>query len=453
MDEPRVWARALTADEVARVHAGGIPGTRKLALPKPVAHYAFDDAANPGKDSSGNGYNLRVVGDVTVVPSPVRGGRAKFGTSRRSCLAYNDGAGGTFPTKVPSGAKSVTMTAWIETDPDVGNAPLFFWGSGSPCAAMILDVLGRDLRFVTLTANGAAGGGFGNWAIKTGTTRQRRHFVATVYDASAKKMRTYLDGVRDFSDFACNGSICKPANFCIGGRFDNAGLWYKGYLDEAKVYDVALTAEQVMAAYRLERASDEGDHVLPSGTTPALAASATLAVEGPDQTLVGVSGAGTLDVAWGTLAFTGTSAFTGTLVGGGTIALREGATFTAGDASGFRGTVRLEGGRIADVTVGRAEIPSGATLPLAAAPFATGTGELVVGAAGTVVGSGDKLAPGDYVLATARTVTLPAEAETGWTAMPSAGSCRTKLVVRNNGDDTQTLVFRVIGSGSMFFIR
>ena len=453
MDAPRVWARALTADEVARVYAGGVPAPRMAELPQPVAHYAFDDAANPGKDSSGNGYDLTVVGDVTIVPSPVRGGRARFGTSRRSCLSYNDGAGGTFPAKIPSGANSVTMTAWIETDVGAPNAPIFFWGSGSPSAAMILDLMGRDLRFVTLvTGGGAAAKQFGNWSFKSGVERVRRHFVAVVYDAPAKKLRTYLDGVAA-GEAGCAGSICQPANFGIGGRSDNTGVWYRGFIDEAKVYDVPLTLSQVRAAYRLERASDECNHVLPEGTTPMIAADATLAVEGPDQTLVGVSGEGTLDVAWGSLSFTGASAFTGTLVGGGAIALKEGATFAAGDVSGFNGTVRLEGGRLEETVAARAEIPSGATLPLAAAPFATVADELTVGARGTVVGTGDRMAPGDYALATAGAITLPAEAEMDWTSVPSAGSCRTKLAVRSNGNGMQTLLFRVIGSGAVFIVR
>ena len=43
-------------------------------VPQPVAWYTFDDPTNPGKDSSGNGYDLTPVGDVNVVDSPVKGG-------------------------------------------------------------------------------------------------------------------------------------------------------------------------------------------------------------------------------------------------------------------------------------------------------------------------------------------------------------------------------------------
>lgn len=467
MDDVRVYQRTLTAAEVKALAdgtdepaVGPACDIADVSLPKPVVHYAFDDPANPGRDSSGNGYDLTAKAQgVTLVDSAVRGTMARFaGTGG---LVYQNGES-TFPAKMPYGASNLTVTAWVLLDEGVtaDMLPIVFWGDGTPAYALILDTTlsATGLRFVTLDeAGGTVLARVQSRAFAHGSERLRLHHVACVQNNTTKKFLFYVDGIclqtTDFSWMKPTAS--HAANFSIGCR-PNRTDCLKGCLDEVKVYAQVLTPEQIREAMRRERAADAYCHVLPTNAVPSVAAGASLALEGVDQTLGGVTGAGALKLDAGTLTLTTNSTFAGTVTGAGTLALAEGATFTAnGTATGFTGTVRLGGGVLAGTATwpnAQAELPAETTLGLAAAPYATVGGTLMVGATGTLAWTGAKLAAGDYPLATAGTVTLASGAATVWTVSPATKQ-KTVLTVRANGDGTQTLLLRVLANGTLLLMR
>ena len=76
-----------------------------------------------------------------------------------------------------------------------------------------------------------------------------------------------------------------------------------------------------------------------------------------------------------------------------------------------------------------------------------------MGGSGTFTWTGAKLAAGDYPVATASNVVL--ESGDGWRADPLPGRsiAGTALVVRDNGDGTKTLLFRVISGGTLVIVR
>ena len=220
------------------------------------------------------------------------------------------------------------------------------------------------------------------------------------------------------------------------------------------MYDVPLTAEQVSEVIRYDLA--EGRGVLPPSTTVAVAQDAALRVE-TVQSVRGLSGAGSVTVGSNsTLRVTAASdAFAGTLTGVGELALAAGADFPSAALGGFTGTVVLEGGTLSGASVPAscdARIPSGTTLALADAPFASVGGTLTVGGSGTIAWSGTRLAVGDYPLATASDIVL--ETGAGWQTSPAyAKQPSPRLAVIDNGNGTKTLLFRVIANGTIVLFR
>ena len=461
MDDAYIYSRCLTDAEIAMLAAEsgepaqcGVP----IQVPQPVAWYTFDDRANPGKDSSGNGYDLTPVGDVNVVDSPVKGGMLSLTGTVMSYLKYGDGV---FPAKVPFGTKSFTITCWARTFQNTGlQGAAVAWGEAvsSGSHSTILDIAGGDnnrcWRFVTLDSNNnAVSVSSMQTSITEGSDDLRLHHLAAVYDTPNKKWRLYVDGEL-YGDKNTSSCGTPASNFYVGRKPSSDTVWFRGELDEVRVYDIPLTAEQVNEVIRYDLA--EGRGVLPPSTTVAVAQNAALRVE-TVQSLRGLSGAGSVTIGSNsTLRVTAASdAFAGTLTGAGELALAAGATFPAASLAGFTGTAVLEGGKLSGAAVPAscdARIPSGTTLALADAPFASVGGTLTVGGSGSIAWSGPRLAVGDYPLATASDIVL--EPGAGWQTSPAyAKQPSPRLAVIDNGNGTKTLLFRVIANGTIVLFR
>lgn len=473
MDDVRIYQRALTAQEVAALAQDdadpAVGPARDVApdeLPAPLAHWSYDDPDDIGRDDTGNGHDLSVSGTgLSAEPSPVRGRMARFADASTGLVYDRDGA--TFPSGLPSGADDLTFTTWFradEADRLNDTAALVYWGpSYMGGKAFIVDVEaeGRSIRFITLATNLVGGATqavsvrAARDAFRRGSDRQRLHHLAAVQDSSAREFRIYLDGrfvMR--SKIPDNHATASEAeNFSLGRRIGMAG--WKGVMDETKIYGAALTDAQILRAMRLEMESDALSHALPADATPVVSEGAALVLEGRDQTLAGVAGAGRLAVDAGALTLTGESSFGGTVAGAGAIALTPGASFAADGVGAFTGTLELRGGRTETAWPNAdAAIPDGTTLPVASAPYAAVGGRLVVGEAVCVARTDGAWTGGAYELATAGEIVLSGAAAEGCTVQPGLKSgWKAKLVARANAAGTQTLYLHVLPSSTLIILR
>ena len=464
MDDARIYSRCLTDAEIAMLAAeSGEPAQydAPIRLPSPVAWYTFDDPANPGKDSSANGYDLTPVGDVNVVSSPIKGGMLSLTGTTMSYLKYADDA---FPAKIPYGTKSLTIACWARLVKDTRVlGPAVAWGEAVTTGShsTILDMAGRtgDLcwRFVTLDNSDAVVSVTSQQSsFAEGADDLRLHHVAGVYDTANKQWLLYVDGELTGDKNNVNNGCATPAsNFYVGRKPSSNTAWFRGELDEVRVYDVPLAAEQIRELIRCDLA--EGRGVLPPSTTVTVAQGATLRVDVRNQSVEGLEGTGAVMVnSNAMLRLASDSTFAGSLTGGGELALAVGAAFPSASLAGFTGTVVLDGGKLSGAVTPAscgARIADGAALALADAPFASVGGTLTVGGSGTFTWTGAQLAPGDYPIATAGDIVL--EQGTGWQASPAPGGsiALTALSVQNNGNGTKTLLFRVISGGTLILFR
>ncbi|OKI46770.1 hypothetical protein A6A27_36910 [Micromonospora sp. CB01531] len=94
---------------------------------------------------------------------------------------------------------------------------------------------------------GAAGKGYGVVSGRTRLTTNRWHHVAAVFDGS--RLTVYLDGVADSSIATAVVPGSGTASIKLGGRGDDTFQRLKGDLDEAAVYDRALSAAELQEHY------------------------------------------------------------------------------------------------------------------------------------------------------------------------------------------------------------
>ena len=381
MDEFIYDVREWSADEVKAEYertAGVLSEARDGAadLPQPVAHYAFDDAANPGKDSSGNGYDLVNPGSV-YCPNYDNKGTAKTVTSRNvnivenipntygkcgsfamSALRYPESA--PFPAKIPTGNAAFSISVRYQMSRSMGPS-LVEWGDNTVANHYVRLCNGASPATprVEFAANGDSHGGgvspnfssvLRDYTILPGAQRGERvtwtHVIWT-YEPTAQRFTCYYDGVACATD---NATKALPfdiqATNLVVGCCSRTCTWgsdsekfFTGYIDDIRIYDCVLTADQAM---RLTRSMQTGSipATLPTGSAVTVDAGATLKVsQGADHAFASIAGTGTLDVSSALARVTVTGGGTVAAVVRGVGALRaSGADLSlTGDLSAFVG--------------------------------------------------------------------------------------------------------------------
>jgi hypothetical protein len=87
------------------------------------------------------------------------------------------------------------------------------------------------------------------------------HYAVTTYDGSA--FRLYVDGIESSSNLAPeeNPSIHGEGSFRIGAGELSSGRGYTGYVDEVRIWDRALSTQEVMEAYHNGTFNTAGQHI------------------------------------------------------------------------------------------------------------------------------------------------------------------------------------------------
>ena len=318
-DELLVFNRALSAEEVKALHDEPFPAptAEAAAVPAPVARWAFNDAENPGKDTSGNGYDLESVGGTLSLTSDADdyGHAARF-TKDGAYLKWN-GAG--LPANFPSGSASFTVNVRLSGTGGDQGLDLFSMGD--------VTTAGKFFRI----GNGSYPRRLGSaWKDKTSGDPEKQtsdgilansYVTSTfVYEANTQTLTCYQDGVqvsRESNvtpDIDANGTVYVAYNPAKASRFVCK-------LDDVQVFGAALNAAQVR---RLVQSLETG--AVPGvldGSTVVVEAGAALRLQAPTS-VAGIAGAGEVFASVsGAIRAASASGFTGTVFGPGALALAE----------------------------------------------------------------------------------------------------------------------------------
>jgi hypothetical protein len=218
--------------------------TGDFTRPGPLlVHYKFDEGAGAvASDSSGLG------SDGTLSGTSAWSAEGRMGAA----VSFDGGVGevrGNSPYL--NGLDAISFSAWIKsnvTDTDSG-------------VIIFANPAGHDQRDIRYDLAGGSGGGTPN-VIKYGVsteegshenesaanvqTTQWQHVMVTWTSGEAAKL--YINGVLDtptFEDDIISGTTTGYTDVIVGrGGKDTDGSW-DGLVDDVRVYEVALTAQQV----------------------------------------------------------------------------------------------------------------------------------------------------------------------------------------------------------------
>ena len=218
-------ALGLTLAAIAPAHAGL------------VALYNYDNAANLGLDSSGNGNNLVAAYGA---PTSVAG---KYGSGLDlNANAALVSASGTL-AGLPTGGSSYTIASWINPDTaGAGNAGgIVGWGSYFSNNQVVAFRMNTNTQLNNYWwANDLLVNAPGD--LTTGAGSSGWHFVAATYDAATHLNAIYIDGAMINSRYAY-GLNATGTNFAVGKTVNSE--FFDGQLDNTAIFDLALSASQL----------------------------------------------------------------------------------------------------------------------------------------------------------------------------------------------------------------
>jgi hypothetical protein len=262
LDDVRIYNRILSKDEIKRLYKIG--STLKQGAPNStgslsnglVGWWTMD-----GADSSLNTSGIRAVvdrsgnGNTGKSPTAARAPVPTIGKIGQALRfdGSNDGldAGNNASLRITG---SMTLSAWIYLNSlsdrnflskSISDAADDSWKIGDS-----LDNGPDQLRFL-LSQNGSTEESF--YSATTLVAKRWYHAVA-VYNASAQTVDIYLNGARDngVAGTVPSSQHDSPENVFIGEDPNNGGVW-DGLLDDVRIYNRALSTDEVKRLYNMGR--------------------------------------------------------------------------------------------------------------------------------------------------------------------------------------------------------
>jgi hypothetical protein len=210
-----------------------------------VAHWKLDETSGTiAADSSGNGHDGILGGGLSFdndsIPGP--SGNALHFDGRNDYINV--------PTiSAPTGA--ITVALWFRPDSDLdassGRMELLHWANPIQRPHLTFSFLGNGKMALSVSVNGEAYN-------DTQTTSDSWmgltwYHIAITFDGVDFKV--YLEGQLD-GTATHTGTLDPTSNLYIGRHRDPAHSW-DGVMDDVRIYDRALSAEEVWALYDIQR--------------------------------------------------------------------------------------------------------------------------------------------------------------------------------------------------------
>ncbi len=207
---------------------------------KPVAWWKMDEASWNGtagevKDSSGNSLNGTAAGNATTTTSGKYNNAGTF-----------DGTGDYFDASdnnILDITGDFTLSAWVNLDTaSVGNQFIITKRSGGGGGGGYDIAMGNTQEIFCQTDNGSTTTSSSTPAGTISTSAGWQHIAAVRSGTSCK---IYIDGVDRTSSAATHTTLTANANAVrVGGNLNSSEYWH-GQIDDARIYNYALTPQQV----------------------------------------------------------------------------------------------------------------------------------------------------------------------------------------------------------------
>jgi hypothetical protein len=251
MDDVRLYNRGLSVEEVSRLYdLGATTYINKTITSNPdlenglVGHWTFDgpdmdlsSSTAQLQERTGNGPNMALGGfttSTTVVPGKIGQALAFDGV--------NDYAN-TPEANVPAYDSPLTFSVWMRTNSDItSNQLIMSYGLSVPT---YLQVYNGNVRWILNNTTAAL--------ISTPATANTWSHLVGTYDASlaSENLKLYVNGTLVGTDNYTTAVNNTSAQLVFGARVSTLGLNFDGTIDDVRIYERPLSADEITRLYDL----------------------------------------------------------------------------------------------------------------------------------------------------------------------------------------------------------
>ena len=268
------WSRVAAAGLIcAALQAAEADFAAAVAATRPVAYYRLD--ATQGKSQAGATRYSSSGGVASAAPGAVSGGADGH-------YAKLDGRDGYILTTQAGGVgAAASMMAWVNLAALPSAEGHFFYVVGESQSGNDLDLQFENdnaLRFYT------ASGGHLTYTAPPNTLINQWHMIVATVDTASQTRVIYWDGKPVATDKG-GGNPGKTGTFSIGASTVFGGRYFKGGIEEAALWNRALTAGEVAAVYAASKAVAAPGGASAAASTGPFATTAQVEVEDSDGKL------------------------------------------------------------------------------------------------------------------------------------------------------------------------
>ncbi len=235
IDEVRVYNRALSADEVAKLYNTTVPGNHDGL----VGYWSFngpDIAGTTAYDRSGSGNNGTLVSGPTKTVGKVGQALSFNGTSQSVSL----GTPGALALYT-----DYTISAWFNASTLPGNnGPIVSRTDGTYTTYVVTLNSTGTVTFAWWTGSTSE-------AVTTNTVAVANKWYHVVATVTGGKQYIYMNGVPDNNHtYGSTAQSASGITSYVGYRGDAGGYYFPGVIDEPRIYSRALSDSEVQMLYQ-----------------------------------------------------------------------------------------------------------------------------------------------------------------------------------------------------------
>lgn len=284
-----------------------VPATVVHAASNLVAHWAFDETGGTvATDSSGSGQDGTNT-NATISPDVPT---TTFANPRSLSFDGSSSVVDAPPQSALTGNHSRTISLWFKTAYDSQNQPLFDSGGiGTDTAMQIYTVAAGGAGLAPPTNPGGIAVVMWDNDIYVplgiaNVADNQWHYLTFTYDEATQQSTLYFDGIAEQAylwdgaswsaslesqPFTTADPLNTTANDVLIGQsrsdyFGSGTTFFTGNIDDVRIYDIAITPEQVS-----NLSSGSNDPSVPASTSSSTSASSDPAVPGAPDTGFGPS--------------------------------------------------------------------------------------------------------------------------------------------------------------------
>lgn len=237
IDETKLYNYPRTAGQITEDLNASHPAPGS-PVSSSTAYWKFDEGYNTTANNSGAG-GTGYAGTMASFSSPA--------TSTSGWTA----SGKVGKSLIFDGSDDIVTTTGFPDAYFTGDWSQTFWIKTTQSGNKVLTEKGSNNAFVQTNTGQIRAGTTGNASLDvidtTGSpliTDGSWHHVAVTYSATSNFLAAYIDGVQRGSKTVTNDSASSATAFAIGARVGPSAA-FAGQLDEMKIFDSTLTADQV----------------------------------------------------------------------------------------------------------------------------------------------------------------------------------------------------------------